>query len=284
MPTRFALTFSCADRIGIVHAVTGFLQREGCNITDSAQFNEAESARFFMRVAFDGPDTATVGALRDAFAATGDDYAMDWALHDMARPVRTLILVSRFDHCLRDLLYRHGMGELPIDIVAVVSNHADAAPVAAQHGVPFHHLPVTQATKAEQEAELAALIAAHDAELIVLARYMQVLSADLCATLPGRVINIHHSFLPGFKGAKPYHQAHARGVKLIGASAHFATPDLDEGPIIEQGVVPVNHAYSPDELVILGRDIERVVLARAVRAYAERRILLNGTRTVVFGK
>jgi formyltetrahydrofolate deformylase len=284
MTQSFTLTIACADQVGIVYAVTGFLKAQNGNITDSAQFNEADSGRFFMRVAFDALNPTSLGVLKAAFAPVAAAFNMDWALYDRAQPTRVMILVSKFDHCLRDLLYRHSMGELPIDIVAIVSNHRDCYQIAAQHDVPFHHLPVTADTKAAQEAKLLALIDEYDVGLVVLARYMQVLSDGLCRSLAGRVINIHHSFLPSFKGAKPYHQAHARGVKVVGATAHFATADLDEGPIIEQGVVQVNHAYAAEELVALGRDIERLVLARAVRNFAEHRVLLNGIKTVVFGR
>lgn len=279
----YILKLSCADTIGLVHAVAGFLTRSGCNIVTSAQFGDPESGRFFMRVAFVPADPATALAdLARGFEAVAGRHAMDWSLHDARRRARALILVSRFGHCLNDLLYRSRSGGLSLDVAAVVSNHRDFEGLAAGHGVPFHHLPVARETKAEQEARLLGLIEETGADLVVLARYMQVLSDGLCRRLAGRAINIHHSFLPSFKGAAPYTQAHVRGVKLIGATAHYVTPELDEGPIIEQDVQRVSHEHAPADLAAIGRDVESAVLARAVRFHVEHRVLLNGARTVVF--
>lgn len=277
------LTLSCPDRIGIVHAVSGCLAGLGCNILDSAQFGDSESGRFFMRVHFATSGAAGSGAEQmTAFAPIAEEFSMDWRIvADSHRP-RTLIMVSRQDHCLRELLYRYGNGSLPMTPVAVVSNHRDCYQLVASYDIPFHHLPVTPASRAQQEQQLAGLIQDYDTELVVLARYMQILSDELCQTLAGRCINIHHSFLPSFKGARPYHQAYAHGVKLIGATAHYVTPELDEGPIIEQDVTRVDHTLDAAALVERGRDIERMVLARAVRAHLQRRVLLNGHRTVVF--
>ncbi|RMF10994.1 MAG: formyltetrahydrofolate deformylase [Alphaproteobacteria bacterium] len=281
--TQFILTLSCPNTIGIVHAVSHFLLEERCNITDSAQFDDESTGRFFMRVAFAATDEpVTREDLARRFAAVAEEFNMDWAIYDRAVRPRVVILVSKFDHCLADLLYRHGIGELVMDIPAVVSNHPDCYQLAASHNVPYHHLPVTKDTKPAQEKKLLELVQEARADLVVLARYMQILSDDMCAALPCPAINIHHSFLPSFKGAKPYHQAHARGVKLIGATAHYVTPDLDEGPIIEQDAERVTHAMTPDHLIAVGRDIERRVLARAVRLHLERRVLLNDGKTVVF--
>lgn len=282
MDHRHILTLSCPDQRGIVAAVAGFLAEQDCNILESAQFDDLDSGRFFLRMLFASEGGVSGDTLRARFAAIGTAHAMDWQISDAAYRPRTIIMVSRFGHCLNDLLYRHEIGALPIDIAAIVSNHDDFARLAGARGIPFHHIPVTAATKAEAEAQLIELFEREGGELLVLARYMQVLSDSLCARLAGRAINIHHSFLPGFKGARPYHQAHARGVKLIGATAHYVTSDLDEGPIIEQEVIRVDHATSADEMVAAGRDVETVVLARAVTWHAERRILLNGNRTVVF--
>ncbi|MCJ8158288.1 formyltetrahydrofolate deformylase [Sphingomonas sp. LaA6.9] len=279
---RHILTLSCPDARGIVAAVAGFVAEQDCNILESAQFDDLESGRFFLRMLFASEGGVSGDTLRARFAAIAARYQMDWQISDAAYRPRTVIMVSRFGHCLNDLLYRHEIGALPIDIAAIISNHQDFAALAAARGIPFHHIPVTAATKAEAEARLMDLFTRERGELLVLARYMQVLSDDLCAKLAGRAINIHHSFLPGFKGAKPYHQAHARGVKLIGATAHYVTSDLDEGPIIEQEVIRVDHATSADEMVAAGRDVETVVLARAITWHAERRILPNGNRTVVF--
>jgi formyltetrahydrofolate deformylase len=278
----YTLTFSCPDQAGIVHGVSGLLLDSGANITDSAQFREPASNRFFMRVAFDvgpGPDGA---ALREAFTPLAARFGMDWALHDPAVKPRLLLMVSRFGHCLNDLLFRYGAGTLPVEIPAIVSNHRDFYRLAASYDIPFHHLPVTASTKAEQEAQILRIVDQERIDLVVLARYMQVLSSDLCGKLSGRAINIHHSFLPSFKGAKPYHQAYDRGVKLVGATAHYVTANLDEGPIIEQDVIHTSHAMSADDLVAAGRDVEAAVLARAVKLHTENRVLLNGHKTVVF--
>ena len=251
---RYILTLSCADRPGIVGAVGTFLAERGCNIIDSAQFGDVDTGRFMMRVVFEPLSCPLDHAgLREQFAAIGERFAMRWEIHDAAARPRVLILVSKFDHCLNDLLYRYKVGALAMDPVAIVSNHRTTYQLAASHDVPFHHLPVTPQTKAAQEAKLWALVEETGAELVVLARYMQVLSDDLCRRLEGRAINIHHSFLPSFKGAKPYHQAYARGVKVIGATAHYVTPDLDEGPIIEQDEHRVDHRHSPEDLRRMGR-------------------------------
>ncbi|WP_042403725.1 formyltetrahydrofolate deformylase [Streptacidiphilus carbonis] len=279
---QYVLTLSCPDKQGIVHAVSSYLFLTGCNIVDSQQFGDGTSGLFFMRVHFSAEDPVTLEKLRASFAATGDAFRMDWQIHPSAERARVLLLVSKFGHCLNDLLFRASTGALPVDVVGVVSNHTDFKDLAGSYGVPFHHIPVTAATKAGAEAALLELVAAERVDLVVLARYMQVLSDDLCKALAGRAINIHHSFLPSFKGAKPYHQAHARGVKLIGATAHYVTAELDEGPIIEQEVVRVSHDVTPEQLVALGRDAECQALARAVKWHAEHRVLLNGSRTVVF--
>ncbi|MFE7239590.1 formyltetrahydrofolate deformylase [Streptomyces sp. NPDC057582] len=281
-PEQYVLTLSCPDKQGIVHAVSSYLFMTGCNIEDSQQFGDHDTGLFFMRVHFSADAPVTVEKLRASFAAVGDSFRMDWQIHRSSDRMRVVLMVSKFGHCLNDLLFRSSIGALPIDIAAVVSNHTDFAELAASYDVPFRHIPVTKETKAEAEAQLLQLVREENVELVVLARYMQVLSDDLCKQLSGRIINIHHSFLPSFKGAKPYHQAHARGVKLIGATAHYVTADLDEGPIIEQEVERVGHGVTPDELVAIGRDVECQALARAVKWHAERRILLNGRRTVIF--
>ncbi|MDG2521305.1 formyltetrahydrofolate deformylase [Caulobacter segnis] len=276
------LTLSCPDQRGIVSRVSTFLFERGCNILDAQQFDDQETGVFFMRVVFDakGADPQT---LRDEFGALAGQLSMTWTLRDRTDRYRVMILASKSDHCLADLLYRWRIEELPMDISAVVSNHPrDIYPHVDLSGLPFHHLPVSKATKLEQEAELWKLIQETKTDIVVLARYMQVLSDGLAAKLEGRCINIHHSFLPGFKGAKPYHQAHERGVKVIGASAHYVTADLDEGPIIEQDVERISHRDTPEDLVRKGRDIERRVLARALRWRLEDRVLLNGKKTVVF--
>lgn len=278
----YVLILSCPDRPGIVHAVSGFLAERGGNIVESQQFGDRLSGRFFMRIEVDVPGGATAELLRADFAPIADRFAMRFELWEATAPYRTLIMVSKHLHCLNDLLFRASTGSLQIEVPAVVSNHPDAAELAASYGVPFHHVPVTPDTKQEAEAELLRLVKEHGIHLVVLARYMQVLSDDLCRELSGRAINIHHSFLPSFKGAKPYHQAFDRGVKLVGATAHYVTADLDEGPIIEQDVVRVDHGYDQDQLVAAGRDVEAQVLSRAVRWHAQSRVLLNGSRTVVF--
>lgn len=282
--SEYILTISCPDTVGIVFAVSGFLADRGCNILESAQFGDRISKLFFLRVHFVSPPGGPCQArLEEEFATVvADPFAMNWRLHDAARRPRVLIMVSKFGHCLNDLLYRHQVGALAIDIPAIVSNHRDFYQLAAWHNVPFHHLPVSGVGKETAEARLWDIVETERIDLVVLARYMQVLSPGLCERMSGRVINIHHSFLPSFKGAKPYHQAFTRGVKLIGATAHYVTTQLDEGPIIEQEVARVDHTATPDDMVAIGRDVENVVLARAVKAHAEHRVLLNGTKTVVF--
>ncbi|MEU9087682.1 formyltetrahydrofolate deformylase [Streptomyces sp. NPDC048357] len=279
---QYVLTVSCPDKQGIVHAVSSYLFMTGCNIVDSQQFGDRETGLFFMRVHFEAEPAVTVEKLRASFAAIGDSFKMDWQIHRSEERMRIVLMVSKFGHCLNDLLFRSSIGALPVEIAAVVSNHTDFAELVASYDVPFVHIPVTKETKAAAEAQLLELVRAENVELVVLARYMQVLSDTLCKELSGRIINIHHSFLPSFKGAKPYHQAHARGVKLIGATAHYVTADLDEGPIIEQEVERVGHEVTPDQLVAVGRDVECQALARAVKWHSEHRVLLNGSRTVVF--
>ncbi|AKG44675.1 formyltetrahydrofolate deformylase [Streptomyces sp. JH002] len=282
-PDEYVLTLSCPDKPGIVHAVSSYLFMTGCNIEDSQQFGDRDTGLFFMRVHFTAESAAsTPEKLRASFAAIGDSFQMDWQLHRADQRTRIVLMVSKFGHCLNDLLFRTRIGALPVEIAAVISNHTDFAELAASYGVPFHHIPVTADTKAEAEARVLRIVEEEGVELVVLARYMQVISDDLCKKLEGRIINIHHSFLPSFKGAKPYHQAHARGVKLIGATAHYVTAELDEGPIIEQEVARVGHGVTPQQLVAIGRDVECQALARAVQWHSERRVLLNGTRTVVF--
>ena len=282
----FILKIVCPDRPGIVHAVSHFLFEQTANILDSAQFSDTYTGRFFMRVHFEKTEQPLdLSELRVKFAKVGQDFSMEWELFDATAKPRVLIMVSKLGHCLNDLLFRTHSGYLPIEIAAIVSNHRDYESLAKTYGIPFHHLPLSGAEdgrKAEQEAELLDLIDALRIDLVVLARYMQILSTKVCQRLAGRAINIHHSFLPSFKGAKPYWQAHQRGVKLIGATAHYVTTDLDEGPIIEQGVERVNHAMDPEQLAAVGRDVECMALARAVRWHAEHRILLNGKSTVVF--
>ncbi len=278
--TEFVLTLACSDRVGIVHAVSGFLAERGGNIIDSQQFLAPDTGRFFMRVHLAAD--ASPASLRTGFSALGDEFAMQWQIHEVEVRPRMLIMVSRFGHCLNDLLYRWQTGALPVEIVGVVSNHTDFAHLVAGYGVDFHHVPATAGARDEAERRLLELVEQDRVDFVVLARYMQVLSDQLCRALSGRVINIHHSFLPSFKGARPYQQAYDRGVKLIGATAHYVTADLDEGPIIEQEVARVDHSFAPDRLVKVGRDVEALALARAVEAHAEHRVLLNGTRTVVF--
>jgi len=280
--SEFVLILSCPDRPGIVHAVTGFLVERGANITESQQFGDALSGRFFMRIAVEVPGEVDEASLRAEFAPVAEEFEMRFEIRDAAAPYRTIIMVSKDLHCLNDLLFRASTGSLGIEVAAVVSNHRDAEPMAASYGVPFHHVPVTAETKPQAEARLLELVDELDVHLVVLARYMQILSDGLCRELAGHAINIHHSFLPSFKGARPYHQAFDRGVKLVGATAHYVTGDLDEGPIIEQDVMRVDHGFSQAQLVSAGRDVETQVLARAVRWHAESRVLLNGHRTVVF--
>ena len=276
------LTLSCPDRTGIVYRVTGLLFESDCNILDAQQFGDEESGRFFLRVHFDVPSAATLPALEARVETLAEAFGMAWQIHDARRKARLLVLVSKQGHCLNDLLFRAHSRQLPVEIAAVASNHADFAPLAASYGVPFHHLPVDAGNRPAQERQILDLVESGQVDLVVLARYMQILSPELCDALSGRAINIHHSFLPSFKGAHPYHQAHRRGVKIIGATAHYVTRDLDEGPIIEQDIARVDHAMTPRDLVRLGSDTESLVLARAVRRHVEHRILLNGHRTVVF--
>ncbi|HEY9281801.1 MAG TPA: formyltetrahydrofolate deformylase [Eoetvoesiella sp.] len=278
----YILTISCPDRIGIVHSVTGWLLNLHGNIIDAQQFGDLETEQFFLRVHFKLPNAADVAALQEKFAPIAEKFDMQAQIYDAHRQARLLILVSRQGHCLNDLLFRTHSGQLPVEIAGIVSNHNDYAQLAASYKVPFHHLPVTPETKPAQEQQILDLVKRENIDLVVLARYMQILSPDLCQALSGRAINIHHSFLPSFKGARPYHQAHARGVKIIGATAHYVTPDLDEGPIIEQDIERVDHAMSANDLTQVGSDVESLVLARAVRSHVEHRILLNGKRTVVF--
>ena len=282
----FVLALDCPDRPGIVHAVSGFLVQHGGNIVESQQFGDRLNGRFFMRIDFtmtpEIGERPTAEQLRSDFDEVARRYEMTYELWDAEAPYRTLIMVSKHLHCLNDLLFRHSTGSLHVDLPVIVSNHRDAEPLVRSYGLEFRHIPVTAATKADAEAELLALHEALDSHLVVLARYMQVLSDDVCRRLSGQAINIHHSFLPSFKGAKPYHQAFDRGVKLIGATAHYVTADLDEGPIIEQDVIRVDHNHDQDQLVAAGRDVEAAVLSRAVRWHSESRVRLDGHRTVVF--
>lgn len=286
MASSFILTLSGPDRPGIVHAVTAFLVQHNLNIVDSSQFGDPTSKRFFMRMQFapaaGSDEVPEFEQLRKAFEPTAQSFSMDYAIHPTNQRPRVLIMVSKIGHCLNDLLFRQSTGQLSIEVPLIISNHPDFAPLAAAYKIPFHHLPVTTDTKAQQEAQVLDLVREHNIDLIVLARYMQVLSPKLCEAMSGRIINIHHSFLPSFKGAKPYHQAYDRGVKIIGATAHFVTSDLDEGPIIEQNVVRVNHGMNPKELTHAGSNVESNVLATAVKYVTERRVLLNGHKTVVF--
>lgn len=280
LPTSFVVTLSCPDRPGIVHAVAGALLEAGCNIADSQQYGSPSTGNFFMRV--EATTSSTQAELSSALAPVAEEFGMKWQINPVGQKVRTLILGSRDAHCLNDLLFQQRSGTLPIEVPAIVSNHKDLEGLAEFYGIPFHHIPVTPDTKPQAEAKLLELIHKHGIELTVLARYMQVLSNELCTELNGKAINIHHSFLPSFKGAKPYHQAHARGVKIIGATAHYVTADLDEGPIIEQEVIRVDHARTAEQFVQMGRDVEGRTLAQAVQWHAEHRVLLDGTRTVVF--
>ena len=279
--TTYILTLSCPDQRGIVHAVSGFLLERGGNIEEAAQYNDHDTGLFFMRVQFACAD-AGAEALREQIGTLAARFDMRWQLHAAAQPMRAVIFVSKEGHCLNDLLFRWKSGLLPLDIRAIVSNHRDFYQLAASYNVPFHHIAVGKANKAQAEARQLEIIDGEGAELVVLARYMQILSDELCQRLAGRAINIHHSFLPSFKGAKPYYQAHARGVKLIGATAHYVTADLDEGPIIEQDVARVDHGKTVEDLTAIGRDTESQVLARAVKWHSEHRVLLSGQRTVVF--
>ena len=281
---RLILTLSCPDRPGIVHSVSGFLLAQGGNIVEAAQFDDAVTGVFFMRVCFELPksDYRSTADMHERFASLAQEFKMTARFAEAARPIPTVIMVSQHGHCLHDLLFRWRSGVLPIDVRGIVSNHRDFYQLAASHNIPFHHIPVKADTKAAAEVKLLELFEAEGGELLVLARYMQVLSDDLCRKLSGRAINIHHSFLPSFKGARPYQQAHDRGVKLMGATAHYVTGDLDEGPIIEQDVARAHHGMDVATLTTLGRDTESAVLARAVKWHAEHRILLDGHKTVVF--
>ena len=289
-PAEFVLTLSCRDTKGVVYAVSGLLFEAGCNILDSQQFGDVLGADatglFFMRVHFDAGAPADAASLQALFAPLRERFAMTTQLHPLAQKPRLLLMVSQHGHCLNDILFRCQSGQLFAQVAGVVSNHPDVADLCASHGVPFHHLPLAKGASAEvkraQESAVQALVDAERIDLVVLARYMQVLSGDFCRFLRGRAINIHHSFLPSFKGARPYFQAHERGVKLIGATAHYVTAELDEGPIIEQDVARVDHSLSPEDFTAVGRDVESVVLARAVRWHVEHRVLLNGRKTVVF--
>jgi len=287
LTNRQILTLSCQDQPGLVASVAKILADNGGNIVDSQQFNDAETAHFFMRIVFDvagGPSASeTVASISEALQRFATAKQVVWKLRRSDNRPRVMIMVSKFDHCLIDLLYRYRIGELPMDVVGIICNHPrDALKISLIEDVPFYHLPVTKETKAEQEAQIKKLVTESGAELVVLARYMQILSDDLAGFLAGRCINIHHSFLPGFKGAKPYHQAHARGVKMIGATAHYVTADLDEGPIIHQDVEAISHADTPEQLVSKGRDIERRVLSQAVHYHLADRVFLNGHKTIVF--
>ena len=282
MTAPVILTLSCEDKPGIVARVTGNLYEAGANILEAQQFDDTESGQFFMRVVLD-PGSGDETTLRSAFAPVAEQFGMEWTMRDASKKRRTVLMVSKFDHCLGDLLYRTRIGELPMEVVAIIGNHPkEALNITLLGDAPYHHLPITKDTKPQQEAQVKAIVNETGAELVVLARYMQILSDDMASFLNGRCINIHHSFLPSFKGAKPYHQAHARGVKMIGATGHYVTTDLDEGPIIHQDVTTVTHADTPEDLVRKGRDVERRVLAEAVRLHLEDRALLNGNKTVVF--
>ncbi|WP_334174459.1 formyltetrahydrofolate deformylase [Pseudoxanthobacter sp.] len=280
--SQFVLTVTCPSRRGIVAAISGYLAGQGCNIIDSVQFDDVDNGRFFMRVGFDSEESVAFETIRDGFAAVAAPLALDYRFYGARERVKVLLMVSRFGHCLNDLLYRWKIGALPIDIVGVVSNHFDYQKVVVNHDIPFHCIPVTAKNKTGAEDRLLEIVQSTGTELVVLARYMQVLSDRLCAEMSGRIINIHHSFLPSFKGANPYKQAFERGVKLIGATAHYVTADLDEGPIIEQDVAAVTHAQNPADYVSIGRDVEARVLARAIHAHINHRVFLNGSRTVVF--
>lgn len=283
---EYILTLSCPDRSGIVHAVTGFLAQHNLNIVDSQQFGDPTSKKFFMRVHFaeiaEATPSVNISQLKSSFQDVAASMSMDFELSSTATKPRVLIMVSKIGHCLNDILFRQSISQLGISIPLIISNHADFAPLAATYNIPFHHLPITPETKTSQEGQILSLVKEHNIDLIVLARYMQVLSPDLCTAMSGKIINIHHSFLPSFKGAKPYHQAYDRGVKIIGATAHFVTSDLDEGPIIEQDVVRVDHGLSPKGLTTEGSNVESKVLATAVKWVTEKRVLLNGSKTVVF--
>ena len=281
---QYVIKISCPATSGIVAAVASFLAEHQCYISEMAQFDDEINSTFFMRAVFrfNTGVADDLAKIEEGFAAVASDFAMNWELYSASKPMRVLLMVSKFDHCLSDLLYRHQKGELNMEITAIVSNHLDLRPMAEREGIRFVYLPVTKDSKTQQEAELMKIVEETGTELVVLARYMQILSNNLCKQLAGRAINIHHSFLPGFKGAKPYHQAFERGVKLIGATAHYVTSDLDEGPIIEQEVQRVDHAYKADDLVTIGRDTETVALSKAVKYHLEHRVFLNQDKTVIF--
>lgn len=280
--TRYCLTVNCPSRRGIVAAIASYLAEKGCNITDSSQFDDTDTDRFFMRMSFTAETGQTLEALENGFVETAKAFDMAASFHDESQKRKVVIMVSRFGHCLNDLLYRWRIGALPIDIVAVISNHMDYQKLVVNHDIPFHHIRVTKENKQEAEALQMRVVRESEADLVVLARYMQVLSDEMCREMSGKIINIHHSFLPSFKGANPYKQAFERGVKLIGATSHYVTADLDEGPIIEQDIVRVTHAQSAQDYVSLGRDVEASVLARAIHAHTHHRVFLNGNKTVVF--
>ncbi|MGW5664677.1 formyltetrahydrofolate deformylase [Streptomyces sp. NPDC003758] len=281
--TRCVLTLTCPDQPGVVHAISAYLLEHGCTIVESQQFIEREKGMFFMRIEFEALDPQTTAdTLRAGFTGVPDRFSMQWRLLDGSRSQRVLIMVSRFGHCLNDLLFRAHNGALNANVAAVVSNHPDLRYLAETYGIPYHYIPVTPETRPAAEKELSALVEDLEIDLVVLARYMQILSPELCKKLEGRAINIHHSMLPSFKGARPYHQAHARGVKLVGATAHYVTADLDEGPIIEQEVARIDHSMTAAETTTVGRDVECLALARAVRWHCENRVLLHSKRTVVF--
>jgi formyltetrahydrofolate deformylase len=276
------LLISCEDRKGIVAAVANSLVSQNCNIVQSAQYGDGVTGQFFMRVSLNAPETLTAEQFAEAFMPVATAFRLNWKIHDLKQRLRVMIMVSQGGHCLNDLLYRTSTGRLPMEITSIVSNHTNWKRRADHEGIAFHHLPITPDTKAEQEAKLLQMVEEQKVDLIILARYMQVLSDDLCRKLDGRIINIHHSFLPGFKGAKPYHRAYERGVKMVGATAHYVTPDLDEGPIITQDVSIVDHADTVDDLIAQGQDTESRVLSRAVKAHLEHRVMMNGARTIVF--
>ena len=280
--SKFCLTVTCPSQRGIVAAIASYVAEQGCNITDSAQFDDADNGQFFMRMSATAAADIQLEKLHEGFAGIAKPFGMAYQFHDQSAAMKVVIMVSRFGHCLNDLLYRVRIGALPIEIVAVISNHMDYQKVVVNHDIPFHHIKVTPQNKVEAEARIMNVVEEAGAELIVLARYMQILSDAMCQKMSGRIINIHHSFLPSFKGANPYKQAYERGVKLIGATSHYVTADLDEGPIIEQDIVRVTHAQSASDYVSLGRDVEAGVLARAIHAHAHHRVFLNGTKTVVF--
>ncbi|MGI3164099.1 formyltetrahydrofolate deformylase [Pseudooceanicola sp. 200-1SW] len=280
--SEYTLTVTCTTQRGIVAKISGYLAEKGCNITDLAQFDDTLTGKFFSRVTFVSEEGVGIEELREGFGAIGEAFDMVWKFHDPAERMKVIIMVSRFGHCLNDLLYRVRIGALPIDIVAVISNHMDYQKVVVNQDIPFHCIKVTKENKPQAEAAIMDVVRETGAELIVLARYMQILSDEMCQKMSGRIINIHHSFLPSFKGANPYKQAYERGVKLIGATSHYVTADLDEGPIIEQDIVRITHAQSPSDYVSLGRDVESQVLARAIHAHIHHRVFLNGNKTVVF--